>query len=348
MLACVAVFAHLGCATGWAVECVAPRSPFNGIKDGYSARDDFLCPVVPNVVSSLSGVNFYTDQKATIIDKDAYRAAIARESEVRNFTSKLVGFGNLYRYSSNSSARKAIAECITRWLEEWAQREGLLGAANFQGELYRIWATVPIAMTYLMVFDDLKIDNAGVQDWISKLADRNWQFVDRHKIRNNIASWAAAGSAFSAAATGRCDLLTRSVDTLRLSVASVDESGVLLTEISRGRRALAYHAFALTPMALTAEVAFHAGINVYPDNNNALLRVARRIMLSKSDTSFFEQRSGVQQDISVPLAPGNFVWAEILNRHYDDPELRSIIQRYAPFRFDRAGGDLTMLFRVDR
>jgi poly(beta-D-mannuronate) lyase len=182
--------------------------------------------------------------------------------------------------------------------------------------------------------------------WISDLADRNWRFIEKNRIQNNIAYWAAAGSAFSFIATGRCDLLEKAVGVATQAIDSIDGDGVLPSEIVRGQRAFAYHVFALTPLALTAEVAARNGTYLFERNAKGLRRTASLIIRASRDMGFFDARTGARQDVRPPLLKGQFVWAEILYKHYQTPELAAILRQNRPLSFDRAGGSQTIMFGI--
>ena len=114
--------------------------------------------------------------------------------------------------------------------------------------------------------------------------------------------------------------------------------------MARGQRALAYHTFALTPLCITAEIAFANGIDLFPLNDGALFRVGERILAAQHNTSFFDTKAGAKQDISIPFPTGSFAWAEILYRHRPTPVLEQALRERRPIKFDRAGGNVTLLF----
>ncbi len=321
----------------------SPRNPINPPRhDRPAAASRFSCATVPPPVSVLTGEPFYTDPKASVIDRGELAVALQTENAVRSYTAQLTRMSNLLVAQGDGSQ---VYDCLTAWLSDWAANDALLRSETGQGNLFRIWALVPIAMSVSILksspsgYDDPKVDR-----WLKALAERGWDHVRRTHTVNNIKDWAAAGSAFAYVATGDCALFEAAIQALRDGIAAVDYRGFLTTEIGRGRRALSYQSFALTPLALAAEVAYANGVDVFGENRSALRRAAQKIIEADTSTQAFEEAAGAPQDVSAPLPSGQFIWAAILARHYDDDALKAILAKKRPFVFDRAGGDNLLLF----
>jgi poly(beta-D-mannuronate) lyase len=332
----------------WVAWCSAGYSTCSNIESPIQnevipqQRNDraFRCSDPLPAVRELRGTTFYEGRDA--INPKLYEQATRDEAPIRAYTSKLASMANSY-LAADQNGKVEIRDCVHRWLTAWARSQALIDDDNFLGGAFRVWALVPIAVSAVTVSDGRRESNE-ISGWIGNLADRNWRFIAKNNIHNNIAYWAAAGSAFAFIATGRCDLLEKAVDVASKAIDSIDEDGVLPSEIVRGKRAFAYHVFALTPLALTAEVATQNGTNLFERRARGLGRTASLIVRANKDMSFFDRRAGAVQDVRPPLLKGQFVWAEILYKHYRTPELAAILRQNRPLSFDRAGGSQTILF----
>lgn len=323
-------------------------SPFNVPAQNHQGKPrakPFACPPVPAPVINLQGTSFYTDAKGSKIDQERFARANRQESPILGFTSQSAGIAA--DYAANAPHDPERLRCLVARLSAWARAGALLGTADASGINFRIWALVPLATSYILVAQSLprhSEEGKRIRAWLTILANRNLQYVESRRIRNNIAYWAAAGAALASVATQRRDLLDRSARITEAGIATVDQSGALPLEMARGQRALAYHTFALTPLCVAAEVASANGIELFSLNNGALFRVGNRILAAQRSSSFFEKRAGAKQDMAIPFPAGALAWAEILYRHRQSLALEKALRGSRPIRLERAGGNVTFLY----
>ncbi|MNG95951.1 Alginate lyase precursor [compost metagenome] len=173
---------------------------------------------------------------------------------------------------------------------------------------------------------------------------RDWSDLPLEKI-NNHSYWAAWAVMASAVATDRRDLFDWAVKEYRVGANQVDEQGFLPNELKRKQRALAYHNYALPPLAMIASFAQVNGVDVRGENNNALQRLAQRVLNGSKDPSEFKARNGEKQDMKDLKIDSKYSWMEPYCSLYacsgDTLQRKRGMQ---PFNSFRLGGDLTRVY----
>jgi poly(beta-D-mannuronate) lyase len=134
-----------------------------------------------------------------------------------------------------------------------------------------------------------------------------------------------------------------------MGIADVRADGTLPLEMERGPLALHYHAFALPPLVMLAEIGAANGVPLYDENDGALRRLADRVLRGMEDPSSFEKLAGAAQ--TFPLAthprPSYFAWGEAYYARFRDPRLlRWLASGLRPLVDQRLGGDQTLAFGV--
>ena len=131
----------------------------------------------------------------------------------------------------------------------------------------------------------------------------------------------------------------------RVGANQVDEQGFLPNELKRKQRALAYHNYALPPLTMIASFAQVNGVDVRGENNNALQRLAQRVLNGSKDPSAFKARNGEKQDMKDLKIDSKYSWMEPYCSLYacsgDTLQRKRGMQ---PFNSFRLGGDLTRVY----
>ena len=307
----------------------------------------FVCPAIPPAIISTKGQFYYTDKKGSIIDPKLLAKGNQLEAPIKTYTRRLGEIANAYIKSSPADAE--ITDCAWGWLQAWAQQGALTGQMDDQSELYRMWALTPIATSFLIAKGShepvpANIDINRIRSWIGVLSDKVLAWVARKKVHNNLSYWAASGVILASVVDQRRDYFDAAIALGERGVDNINAEGFLPGEMHRGHRAFEYHVFAMTPLSIVAETASKNGVDLFEHNNQGLRRLAERLLASKDDMSFFDQAAGVMQEIRPPLGAGQWIWAEIILDHYDMPDLEALVAPLRPLRFDRAGGDMTLLY----
>ncbi len=125
----------------------------------------------------------------------------------------------------------------------------------------------------------------------------DWDNLPLEKT-NNHSYWAAWSVMATSVATNRRDLFDWAVKEYKVGVNQVDAQGFLPNELKRQQRALAYHNYALPPLAMIASFAQVNGVDLRQENNSALKRLGDRVLAGVKDPDEFEKKNGKEQDMT--------------------------------------------------
>jgi poly(beta-D-mannuronate) lyase len=146
-------------------------------------------------------------------------------------------------------------------------------------------------------------------------------------------------------ATNRKDLFDWSVKEFRLAATQVDQDGFLPNELKRKQRALAYHNYALAPLAMIASFAQVNGVDLRPENNGALKRLGDQVLAGVKSPDAIASRSGESQDMTDLKADNKYAWLEPYCSLYScAPDVLDRKHKMQPFKNPRLGGDVTKVY----
>lgn len=308
------------------MNCPAPPAPFTGALDFPSKYEG-------------------SGKARDVLNKDAE----ARGKQARRPLDELeAGLSKLSdRYVHGQAA---AAACALDWMQAWASAGALLGEANMTGEAVRKWTLAALAFTFLKIQDAPGLDAQKMQSvraWMVRIADVVIDENDArpaHK-RNNHYYWAGAAVGAAGIATQNRRLLDWALANYRHSVAAIDQDGVLPLEMARRARALAYHAYALQPLVMLAEMGRVNGIDLYAERDCALCRLVKRVAAGLQDPSWFEQRAGAKQVTDDNPDGRALIWVPVLARACpQDETLMKLKAAHQPFVGRRLGGNLTDVY----
>jgi poly(beta-D-mannuronate) lyase len=277
-----------------------------------------------------------------------YRQATAGINQLEKQVSAMVG-----HYLQTGDV--ASLRCALGWLSAWA-RAGALEqpTTDHTGKSVRKWALASLASSWVRLkFSKSKPLDAApeqvrdIEPWLERLAKQvvdDWRDQPLEKI-NNHEYWAAWAVMASAVALNRRDWFDWSVAQYRIAAKQVDRDGFLPNELKRDTRALAYHNYALGPLAMIVAFARANGVDLAGENDRALDRLARRVLAGLDDPRPFEARTGKKQDVAELKEASKFAWLEPycwLNRTDRAAAKRAVALR--PIKAYRLGGNLTDLF----
>jgi len=149
----------------------------------------------------------------------------------------------------------------------------------------------------------------------------------------------------TAVATDRRDLFDWAVKEYKVGANQIDDQGFLPNEIKRKQRALAYHNYALPPLAMIASFAQANNVDLRSENNFALQRLGEGVLAGARDPSHFKARAGEKQDMTDLKVDSKYAWLEpwcALYHCVGDTLDRK--QHMQPFNSFRLGGDLTRVY----
>ncbi|MDP9501641.1 mannuronate-specific alginate lyase [Pseudomonas protegens] len=280
--------------------------------------------------------------------EQAFRDTTADITKIERGTSKRV-------MQFMRDGRPQQLDCTLAWLSAWAQADALMSKDfNHTGKSMRKWALGSMASAYLRLkFSDShplashQEQAQKIEAWFSKMADQvvsDWDNLPLDKT-NNHSYWAAWSVMATAVATNRRDLFDWAVKEYKVGAHQVDADGFLPNELKRQQRALAYHNYALPPLAMIASFAQVNGVDLRQENNSALKRLGDRVLAGVKDPELFEQKNGKEQDMTDLKVDSKFAWLEPYCSLYTcAPETLERKHKMQPFKTFRLGGDLTKVY----
>ena len=315
------------------------------------------CPALPAPpLKNLSFNSVYeeNDPSRSEIDPEAFERYKKRTRRLRQFENKLSGMANAYLESDGQSYWQA--DCVLDWLSAWAGGDALLGRDNSQGQFVRQWTLATLSSAYVQVRNDPGLDpekKKTVDAWLGRIAQK---VIDSYPSRteatskqNNHLYWGAWAVAITGAALNNRDFYEWGINKAKLAIyAHIQPDGTLPLEMTRGKRALRYHIFSLTPLVMLAELGERNGDHLYEIGDHGIHRLVNRVLIGMDDPSFFEEKTGSPQEPVEGMSPGHFSWMEPYNNRFPDPRIDKWLQHYRPVIARRTGGDMTMLYSHDR
>ncbi|UVE16867.1 mannuronate-specific alginate lyase [Pseudomonas sp. LS44] len=288
------------------------------------------------------------------------RATLNREAE-KDFREKTKAINELergvnkqvMRYMQDSHPQSL--QCTLQWLTAWAQANALLSTDyNHTGKSMRKWALGSLSSAWLRLkFSESQPltpyapQSQQIEAWFAEVAEqtvKDWSDLPLQQI-NNHSYWAAWSVMATAVVTDRRDLFDWSVQQFQVAAGQVDSDGFLPNELKRQKRALDYHNYALPPLAMIAAFAQANGVDLRDDHDQALRRVAERVMQGIADPQAFVTKVGKSQKIPDLDEAGKFAWLEPYCTLYRcSAETLKWKQSMQPLKNFRLGGDLTQLF----
>jgi poly(beta-D-mannuronate) lyase len=320
---------------GDAGDCGAPPRPYTGTLEFTSkyegsdkARDDF-------------------NPKAAA----QYEAQIADVRELEKQVSSKVS-----RYLHNG--RPETLDCVLGMLDAWAQAGALLGeSGNHTGKSVRKWALASVASAWLRLKFSVsqplakEAGRAGrIEAWFGKLGDlvvRDWRNQPLEKM-NNHEYWAAWAMMATAVALDRRDFYDWAMEQYGIAITQIDGEGYLPNELKRDTRALAYHNYALNPLAMIAAFAKANGTDL-EESRPAMQRLAGKVLAGVDNPKIFEKKTGEKQTREGVHEPSKFAWMEPYCWTFScDAEVTRRLDKMRPLKTQRMGGNVTELFAATR
>jgi poly(beta-D-mannuronate) lyase len=218
----------------------------------------------------------------------------------------------------------------------------------------RKWALGSMASAYIRLkFSDSQPlanhqqESQLIEAWFSKMADQvvsDWDNLPLEKT-NNHSYWSAWSVMATSIATNRRDLFDWAVKEYKVGANQIDAQGFLPNELKRQQRALAYHNYALPPLAMIASFAQVNGVDLRQENNGALKRLGDRVLSGVKDPDEFEKKNGKEQDMTDLKVDSKFAWLEPFCTLYTcSPDVLEKKHEMQPFKTFRLGGDLTKVY----
>ena len=335
-----------------AAGLVPPGGYYAGIDKLKSGKVE--CPAVPAPYTG--SLQFRSKYEGS----DAARATLNEDSEraFRDSTASITTLEHgvaqqVSRYLRDG--RPQQLDCSLNWLGTWARADALLSKDfNHTGKSMRKWALGSVSSAWLQLkFSDSRplvahqAQAEEIEKWLGRVADQvvsDWSDLPLVKI-NNHSYWAAWSVMATAVVTDRRDLFDWAVKEYRIGANQIDDQGFLPNELKRKQRALAYHNYALPPLAMIASFAQANGVDLRDENHQALKRLGERVLSGARDPSAFKRKNGEEQDMKDLKVDSKYAWLEPWCSLYDcSADVQKRRHDLQPFNSFRLGGNITRVY----
>ncbi|MBM6583913.1 alginate lyase family protein [Microvirga sp. BT689] len=309
--------------------------------------ETFHCPIPEPLPNALETLNYYSDEKSSIVDEHIYRREMSHQASIRNNEQAISLALSRFVIADPDEAWR-YAECILKHLRQFAGDDAFNGTTNFRGTgMVRLMSTTPIfAYAELKHAYPIKPEDAILLEaWIRRLADNILYYEEKNAYGNNISYWAGAALALSAVATGERRYIDAALEIARSAARSVTTDGLLPSEMARGERALEYNLFATEALALIAAVALANGIDLMQENGTSLMRLMRTMAEVLKKPTLFISLGGSRRSIAAErIYRQNYGWLVFYREYTDDRGVDRLICASKPLFSFRSGGDWLTLF----
>ena len=330
-------FAAVGHHPG-SYDCEAPPRPYTGVMD---------------FPSKYKGSRKARDQVNKQSDAE-YEARIKSTRELEKGINKIVE-----KYMD--TGRPQALACAIKWYQTWADAGGLLGpATTYSGRAIRKWtlASLSAAWLHLEFSSSQPLKNypdqtRDIEAWLGKVADKvssEWHLDAPRKKINNHYYWVGWSLMSTGVVLNRRDLFNWGVNIYHVFDSQIDADGYLPNELKRDTRALGYHNFAITPLAMMAAFGKANGIDLAGSGNEALERLAGRTLAGLKDPEIFEKKTGYKQKMKGfehKHLDSKLAWLEPYCWTVDcGDDAHEEINELSPMVNSRLGGDMTTTFGI--
>jgi len=319
------------------------RSPWDDTKIKVT-NAGHICSDPPVFSETLDVDGYYIDAHHSIIDP-------VKQAAYQKGSAPVMQFGQAVTSAADDYITKgspAGPPCVYSLLTAAAQAKAWTGKMPYhQGVYVQHWLLSGVAMAYLKVrnsrYGKPEQDKA-IQEWLAALAARVREYFDEERQHgnsdglNNHLYWTGLGVAAEGIAADDKNAFQWGVDTYREGVKQIQQDGTLPLEMARAGMALHYHLYASAPLVLLAELGEANKIDLYAENGGAIRKLVKRATDGINDPRFFEQKTGVKQNIPAQISATEIGWAVPYVKRFPDGTISSLIQRAATTRLWQWGG----------
>jgi len=272
------------------------------------------CGQPPQPVRNLDLPRFYGDAEGSRVDPELagqHKAAVAPLTE---FLRHVVAEAD----KAAGSGHAATARCALHWIAAWAKGEAWLGQMGTrQAEYQRKWDLAGIALAYVKIRRFATPAQRGtIEPWLIRFADTAKAFqLDASRRRNNHLYWLGLGLAATAIAADSPRHWEDARAIMDEALSHIQPDGTLPLELTRGARALHYHAFAVTPLVVMAELAEWRGQSWYALADGALHRLVARTAVGLVDPTLFDVLARTPQERPAGTGAG---WLALYVQRFPD------------------------------
>jgi poly(beta-D-mannuronate) lyase len=310
------------------------------------------CPAAPEPMLSLDLASKYGEDgpERDDVDEKAEAAFDAAMTPLRDYSSLVVRYANRF----TDKGRRGDADCALALLAAWARADALARPRSHTA-VFKLATTLSgLGMAYLQVkAAATEEDRAAIEAWFARQARRIRTHFDalatpRAKV-NNHRAWAGLAVAVSGLVAQDKPLLDWGLTSYEAAACHAEASGMLPTEIVRGKKARDYHLFALAPLTMLAEIGEANGWNSASICEGALGRIMAFSLAAIDDPTAIEEMAEHPQapfpkGDAVPPANRLAFLEPALRRWPGAFPIEARARALRPLKAIDLGGDMTLLF----
>lgn len=291
------------------------------------------------------------DPSRSKIDKEGRKKFERDVKPMGRFLSKVLNYSN--KYVSSGGKKTHAAQCSLLWLEDWAKAGALTDIRNDKSYNTVGKYIAGMALAYLQIREvpGLREESKKtVEAWLVRMAVDLAEFhdgtPDSMSSRNNHRYWSGLGIAAAGVAADRHDLFDWGMEAARVGLRQIGKDGTMPLEMRRQSRAREYHAYALAPLVMLAELGRVNGTDLYAEEDGALRRLAHLVLATVDDPAFFEKATGKkQQDYpDADTRASRLSWLEPYHARFPGETGTKLLKEIRPVRSSFLGGNLTAIY----
>ncbi len=278
----------------------------------------FACAPPPPVVKDLDIPRFYGDAKGSVVEPKQMALHDAAVAPLTAFLHEISANADKAQRRTKPADKQQAADCALSWITAWARGDAWLGhMAQNQAEYQRKWDLAGVALAYLKVKPYATAEQRRIiEPWLMRFADAGLAFFnDPNHKRNNHWYWlgVAVGVTALAADSRKHWEIARAI--MSDAARDIATDGTLPMELARGGRAIHYHAFAVMPIVVLAELGRAKGEDWYALNNGAVHRLVAVTLDGLADPTLFDRLAAVPQQRKPGAGAG---WLYLYAAHHAD------------------------------
>lgn len=303
------------------------------------------CPSPPPAVRDIDIPRFYADEAGTRIDPRQRALNAAAGKPLTEFVRFVTKEADRSLNAARPSKREETARCALSWMAAWAGSGAWLGRMETQqAEYQRKWDLAGVALAYLKVKTFATIaERRVIEPWLDKFAIATRAFFDNpRRKRNNQWYWLGLALAGTGLAIDSQRHWSEARGIMKDAARDIRPDGALPMELARGGRAAHYHAFAVMPLVILAELGAARGEDWYSLGDGALHRLVALTVAGFAEPAMFERLAGTPQQPSAN-SMGNG-WLPLYRRRFPDRLRPPLPDMRTSHRW--TGGDVLLLARA--
>ena len=245
------------------------------------------------------------------------------------------------------------AECLVRFLDQWAEQDALTDFYYDSVEPQAWFATESMifaaAMAYATVrpfVEGMEEERESIETWLNQLAHQHADIPggEGNSCCNNHFYRRALYASMVGVLTEDNELFRFGVSAIHAALHDMTEQGAFPLEVSRGRRATHYQNYGLLYLITNMQVISRQGYDIFDleIDGHTIHDAVDFLFTILDDPAALGDMAPREQYTGFLKDPQYFTWMEIYLDRFDDPRVEDFIQTMRPVYNRSAGGFMTL------